>query len=124
MLQGHHGEFVLVWDPKGPAPEAPPGKYKVRTTRIARDNFLISSAGVPEPSIEIGAEKAELKLDETVKFEGHAKRKGARLELGFAIKGADGRGLTVYKDGVRVPVTYKVLAADGAVLAEGTMNYG
>ena len=30
----------------------------------------------------------------------------------------------VYKDGKRVPVTYKVLGKDGAVLAEGTMNYG
>jgi hypothetical protein len=30
----------------------------------------------------------------------------------------------VYKDDRRVPVTYKVLAKDGTLLAEGTMTYG
>ena len=123
MLAGPTGELTLVWDPKGPAPEAPPGTYRVRTTRIARDNFLVSSAGTPEPSLVV-TDKAELKLDETVRFAGHAKRKGGKLQLGFGIKGADGRGMTVYKDDKRAPVTYRVLAEDGQVLAEGTMTYG
>lgn len=123
VLAGHDGEMTLVWDRKSPAPAIPPGKYRIRTTRIVRDNWIISSAGAPEPSLDVN-EKAELKIDETVRFDGHAKREGTRLQLGFSIKGADGRGLTVYKDDVRVPVTYKVLAKDGEVLAQGTMNYG
>ncbi len=112
-----------MWDPKASAPQAPPGKYRVRTTRILRENFLISSTGMPEPSLTVG-EKTELKLDETVRFKCHAKRKGGKLQLGFGISAADGRGLSVYKDDRRVPVTYKILAKDGKVLAEGKMNYG
>ncbi|MFI5403436.1 MAG: hypothetical protein ACHQ1G_10895 [Planctomycetota bacterium] len=112
-----------MWDPKAPAPKAPPGTYRVRTTRILRENFLVSSTGRPEPSHTVG-EKTELKLDETVHFKCHAKRKGAKLQLGFSITAADGRGLSVYKDDRRVPVTYKVLAKDGSVLAEGKMTYG
>ena len=123
MLAGDGGEMTLVWDPKGPAPEAPPGKYRVRTTRISRENFLISAAAGPEPALTV-KDKAELKVDETVRFDGHARIHGKKLDLGFSIKGKDGRGLSVYKDGKRVPVNYKVLAKDGAVLAEGTMNYG
>lgn len=123
MLAGPEGEVMLVWDPKGPAPEAPPGTYRVRATWIARGDFLISAAAGPEPTLTV-KDRAELKVDETVRFGGHAKRQGGKLDLGFSITGSDGRGLTVYKDGTRVPVTYKVLAKDGEVLAQGTMNYG
>jgi hypothetical protein len=123
VLAGEGGDVTLVWDPKGPAPGAPPGKYRVRTTRISRENFLISAAAGPEPTLAV-KDKAELKVDETVRFDGQAKRLGNKLDLGFSIKGKDGRGLSVYKDGKRVPVTYKVLAKDGAVLAQGKMNYG
>lgn len=136
VLAGPNGEVTLAWDPKTPDRALPPGKYRVRTTRIVREDWILSSAGTPEPALAVKdfrkerarlfdvAEPARLEVGETVRFDGHAKREGARLQLGFSIKGADGRGLTVYKDDVRVPVTYKVLAKDGAVLAEGTMNYG
>jgi hypothetical protein len=51
-------------------------------------------------------------------------RKKGRLQLGFGIQGADGRGLSVYRNDKRVPVTYKLLARKGRVLASGGMNYG
>ena len=123
VLAGEGGDVTLVWDPKARAPEAPPGTYRVRSTRIVRESWIISASAGPEPSLTV-KDKAELKVDETVRFDGHAKRHGAKLQLGFSIKAADGRGLTVYKDDRRVPVTFKVLAKDGKVLAQGTMNYG
>jgi hypothetical protein len=123
VLANDNGLITLVWDPKGPAPGAPPGTYRVRSTRITRGNWIISASAGPEPVLTV-KDKAELKVDETVRFEGLAKRRGGKLQLGFNIKGTDGRGLSVYKDGKRVPVTYRVLAKDGAVVAEGTMAYG
>lgn len=123
VLAGPAGERTLVWDPKGPAPELPLGTYRVRTTRILRENFLISSTGMPEPSLAVTG-KAELKLDETVRFRCRATRKGEKLQLGFNISAPDGRGLSVYKDDRRVPVAYKVLGKDGEVLAQGKMTYG
>lgn len=135
VLSGPDGEVTLAWDAKTTEYALAAGKYRVRTTRIVRENWIISSAGAPEPALTVRlcaqparsmdvAETAHLRIDETVRFQCSAKRKGAKLQLGFSINAADGRGLTVYKDDRRVPVTYKVLAKDGTVLAEGTMTYG
>jgi hypothetical protein len=135
VLAGPDGEVTLAFGADAKECALPPGKYRVRTTRIVRENFILSSAGKPEPALEMKecakkarmmdvAETARLQVGETVRFECRAKRHGKKLQLGFMIKGADGRGLSVYKDDKRVPVTYKVLAADGKVLAEGKMTYG
>ncbi|MHC4450497.1 MAG: hypothetical protein ACYS0E_10250 [Planctomycetota bacterium] len=45
------------------------------------------------------------------------------MTLGFGITTKDKRGLSVYRDGKRVPVIYKVFDKKGKVLAQGTMNY-
>ena len=136
MLAGPDGEVALAFGEGAGEYALPPGKYRVRTTRIVREGFILSSAGAPEPSFVVDdprkgpartmdvAETARLEVGDVVRFAAHAKRKGTKLQLGFGIKGADGRGLTVYKDDKRVPVTYRVLAQDGQVLAEGTMTYG
>jgi hypothetical protein len=127
VLAGPDGEVTLAFGAGRPESVLPPATYRVRTTRIARENFLISSVGKPEPALVVeasGKDAVRLEVLEAVRFEGHAKRDGRKLQLGFSIKGADGRGLSVYKDGKRVPVTYKVRDANGAVLAEGTMSYG
>lgn len=136
VLRGKDGDVTLAFGAGAPASVLAPGKYRVRSTRIAREGWLLSSSGAPWPEFVVkDAAKerprlmdvglvARLEVDETVRFDGRARRQGGKLQLGFALKGADSRGLTVYKEGVRVPVTYKVLAKDGAVLALGTMTYG
>lgn len=136
MLRGKDGDVTLAFGAGAPASVLAPGKYRVRSTRIAREGWLISSAGAPWPEFVVKdaakepprlmdvALAARLEVGETVRFEGRAKRQGKKLQLGFVLKGTDGRGLTVYKEGVRVPVTYKVLGKGGERLAEGTMTYG
>lgn len=136
VLAGPDGEVALVFGADAAECVLAPGRYRVRATRIAREGWLVSSSGAPWQEIVVKdaakerarlmdvALTARLEVDETVRFEAHAKRRGPKLQLGFALKGADGRGLTVYKEGARVPVVYKVLGKDGAVLAEGTMTYG
>jgi hypothetical protein len=136
VLRGKDGDVTLAFGADAAPSVLAPGKYRVRATRIVREGWLLSSSGAPWPEFVVKdalkerarlmdvALTARLEVGETVRFEGRAKRQGGKLQLGFALKGADGRGLTVYKEGARVPVTYKVLAADGAVLAEGAMTYG
>jgi hypothetical protein len=129
VLAGPDGELTLTWDAKTTERALPPGEHRVRTTRIEREkdgvHWLVSQAGKPEPELVVKeGEAARLAVDETVRFEGKAKRHGRALQLGFSITGADGRGLSVYKNDKRVPVAYKVVGAHGDVLAEGTMNYG
>ena len=88
-------------------------------------HWFLSSTSPPRESITIKAGRTvRVEVDDAVHFTCRARRKDDRMQLGFAIKGADGRGLSVYKNDRRVPVTYKVLAKDGKVMASGTMNYG
>lgn len=128
MLVGPAGDVTLVWS-KGGKRALPAGTYRVRTTRVERErggmHWFLSSTSPPRESITIKAGRTvRVEVDDAVHFTCRARRKDDRIQLGFAIKGADGRGLSVYKNDRRVPVTYKVLAKDGKVLASGTMNYG
>ena len=40
------------------------------------------------------------------------------------ISGAKEAGLTIYRSGARIPIEYRVLDGDKAVLATGLMEYG
>ena len=69
--------------------------------------------------------KITLEVPNTIHFTGKVKRNGKRqLRLGFGIQSKDRHGLSIYKAGKRVPVTYKVLSSKGTPLARGKMNYG
>ncbi len=67
---------------------------------------------------------AKIDVGATVAFVGHAKMRGAALRLGFSVKSKENRGLSVYRDGARVPMTYEILDAKRKVLATGAMSYG
>jgi hypothetical protein len=127
-LAGPDGDVTLVWK-KGGVRALPAGTYRVRTTRVEREkgdvHWFLSSTSPPREPITVKAGgTVRVAVGDTVHFQPRIRRKDDRMQLGFAIKGADGRGLSVYKNDRRVPVTYKVLAKDGKVLASGTMNYG
>ncbi|MHC4135502.1 MAG: hypothetical protein ACYS0K_11000 [Planctomycetota bacterium] len=114
---------------KGGVRALPAGTYRVRTTRVEREkggvHWFLSSTSPPRERVTVKAGRTvRVAVDDTVHFEPRIRRQDDRIQLGFAIKAADGRGLSVYKNDRRVPVTYKVLAKDGKVLASGTMNYG
>jgi hypothetical protein len=125
---GPDGDVTLVWK-KGGVRALPAGTYRVRTTRVEREkggvHWFLSSTSPPRERVTVKAGRTvRVAVDDTVHFEPRIRRQDDRIQLGFAIKAADGRGLSVYKNDRRVPVTYKVLAKDGKVLASGTMNYG
>jgi hypothetical protein len=129
ILKGKEHDVALVWKGKREARLLAPGYYRVRTTRIVRrkgkDHWFLSQTGPPLPPSPFEQGKTiRIEVGDSVHFKGHVKRKKDRLQLGFGIRGADGRGLSVYKNDKRVPVTYKLLSRDGRTLASGTMNYG
>ena len=101
----------------------------MKTTRIARtlgkSHWFLSQTGPPLPPRQLTPDKAtNIDVGDSVHFTPRVQRKKGRLQLGFGIQGADGRGLSVYRNDKRVPVTYKLLARKGRVLASGGMNYG
>jgi len=131
ILKGPQGDVTLIWsEASAGAPCAvSAGEYRLQTTRVERmqeeTHWFLSSTGAPGNPIGLKAGKTtRIAAGAAVHFKGSAKRHGAELQLRFSIQGADGRGLSVYRDDRRVPVLFKVLGAKGVLLAEGSMNYG
>jgi hypothetical protein len=131
VLAGPKGELTLLWraGDKERRRAVPVGTYRLRTTRVVRkesgeDWFISTSGPAGKPRHLRSGETARLDIDPSVHFNSTVRRKSGRLQLGFTLKGADGRGLSVYRSDRRVPVTYRILSADGRVLGKGKMNYG
>ena len=106
-----------------------PGDWKLRTTRLEREqngeHWFLSSTGPAKKSLHVAKSGAtKIAIGGEVHFKAHAKKNGKRLNLGFGLMTADHSGLSVYRAGKRVPVTYKVLDRKGRVLERGRMNYG
>ncbi len=131
ILQRGDELVSLVWSAKDKDRRRalPAGEYRLRTTRLEREQkgawWFLSSTGPAGRKIEV-AKRAPTKLtiDDEVHFTSIVNRHGKKLQLGFSITGADKRGMSIYRDGKRVPVTYKVLNKKGKVIAKGRMNYG
>jgi len=108
----------------------PSGTYRLRTVRIEKErdgtHWFLSSTGPPGEALAVEAGKtARLDVKAEVHFEAVARRqREGGVQLGFSIRGADGRGMSIYRDDRRVAVSYSLRAEDGSVVAEGTMNYG
>lgn len=132
MLADGDREFNLIWKAgdKQRRRALPPGNYRLRTIRVERmhkdAHWFLSSSGLPGgPRALKGSTTTRIKVGDTVSFAiRRAQRKGEQVMLGFALLGADGRGISVYRDFKRVPVTYRILSRKGKLLAEGAMNYG
>ena len=133
LLTGPDGDVTLVWKDgeKGKARALPPGSYRLRTIRVERvqdgTHWFLSSTGPKGKPMDLAGRRTKrVDVTDTVHFRHQINPdpKSGGLNLGFSIKTADDRGLSIYKDGRRVPVRYEVLAKGGAVLAQGTMKYG
>ncbi len=127
--------FTLVWSSKDTAKTRrralPAGEYRVRTTRIEGQKdgawWFLSSTGPAGEGRKVRVTKRDatkFSIADTVVFEAIVRQHRGKMMLGFSIAGTDGRGLSVYRDGKRVPVAYKILGKKGKTLAQGTMNYG
>ena len=131
ILQRGDRLVSLVWSGKDKDRRRalPVGEYLLRTTRLEREKkgvwWFLSSTGPAKKKVRITNRSGDrLSIDDVVRFRGRVTRRGRELQLGFAITGTDGRGLSVYRAGRRVPVSYEILDGKGKVLARGRMNYG
>jgi len=129
VLQRGDRLMTLHWskDDKDRRRRLAAGEYLVRTMRIERQKegtwWFLSSTGPAKRKLHL-KKGTKLSIDDSVMFRSIARRRGDKLQLGFGITTKDKRGLSIYRDGKRVPVTYRVLDKKGKVLAQGTMNYG
>ncbi len=122
----------LVWTgEKGERREraVPAGDYVVRNYRVHRTDaqgvaWQIWGSGASGRSVKVVAgETASVALDLAVKVAPQAKPKGKDLQVGLAVTGDSGMGLTVVRAKDRVPATYEILGG-GKRLASGDLGYG
>lgn len=105
----------------------PAGKYRIlgihAIDRSRRDQvWHLSTSGRRLGSVEV-TEGAEVpyELDRTVHIEG-ALRDGNRISV--AVRHNSGAGLTIYKDGRRIPMSYRLVDSRKKTLRSGKITYG
>ncbi len=128
---GVGSDFRLRWEPGDDAGRAlPAGTYTVlgyRHVAAADDGkpwiWSTTSPGYRKLLVRAGASvRLDVRRTIDVRARAFRVRGQARVELAFVAE--KGLGHTLYRDGARIAITWQCLDGEGAVLEEGTMDYG
>lgn len=134
MLRDERGRVVrLAWEARGDAEREtndartlPASKYTLIGYRVfdrsrPGEIWQISGSGPKLRTIEIpAAGEVTLALPRTLKI----KQRFDGASAGMEIRGAHAAGVTIYKNGARIPMRYRVLDAADVELTKGSMHYG
>lgn len=122
-------QFRVTWEAKGDNASQPRslpvGGYKVRGYRVLADDasgvpWLLSSSGASLGTFEVSAGNQTLMpSDGSLRLV--KQRRGNTVSV--AVQGHDRAGVTIYRDGKRIPMGYR-LVANGKLVDEGPMAYG
>ena len=134
LLKNEHGHFYrLSWEGErdGKKPRAlPPGSYTLTGYRLIRKDsegrqWFVSatSHGIRKLEVRPGEEQ-KVAIDDTIRIQKALLPAGDRADLRMMIQGEHQSGLSIYRDGKRIPIAYRVTDGRGAVLAQGSMTYG
>lgn len=145
LLKNEHDEYVrLEWpvmdrrSDRASRPRAahdtrrplPPGKYTLTNYRIARRghdgrDWFISATGKNIRQLEVTAgqeQRVELRAEIGMNCRTRPTSQGVDVQV--TIMGEHHAGLTIYRDGKRIPLEFVVTDADGKELASGPLKYG
>lgn len=105
----------------------PAGKYRVlgihAIDRSRRDQvWHLSTSGRRLGTLEVTeGEEVPYELDRTVHIEG-ALQEGKRISV--SVRHTSGAGLTLYRDGRRIPMSYRLVDRRKKTLRSGKITYG
>jgi hypothetical protein len=108
----------------------PPGEYTLTCYRVVRRDaqggeWFISATGHHIRRLVVRAgEEQKIQVDETVRVTGRALPKDGEISIQLKIAGEHGSGLTIYRDGKRIDIGYRVLDGQSKELGRGTLDYG
>lgn len=108
----------------------PPGEYTLTCYRVLRRDakgteWFISATGPRIRRLKVRAgEEQQVKVDDTIHLTGSAHPENGGVEIQLMIAGEKGSGLTVYREGKRIDIGYRLLDAWRKELARGTLKYG
>ncbi len=134
FVRGFDGKLTrLAWEARGEAAREgakartlPAGEYTLVGYRIVdrsrpSEVWHLSGSGLKLRKIEVPA-SGELHIELAPKLS--VKQRFDGSSAGMEIRGADGAGVSIYKNGHRILIGYRVLGEKGEELARGKMNYG
>jgi hypothetical protein len=125
--------FRLAWEARkdearsaAKARTIPAGEYALVGYRIvdrSREGevWFVAGSGAKLRTIEVPA-SGELRIEVGTALSVNRRFDGK--SAGMEIRGADEAGVSIYKNGKRIPIGYRVLGKSGEELARGKMNYG
>ncbi len=129
VLSGKQGLVRLTWKKGQREHYLSPGDYRIRNLRVVekkgKETWFLSSTQPRGRALQVEAgSPLHLRLTRGILFGGKARWKGRELMLGFGLRDSQGRGLSIYRNGKRVPIRYELLSSSGKRLQSGEMNYG
>jgi hypothetical protein len=108
----------------------PPGEYKLTGYRLIRKDakgteWFLSATGhlIRKVSIRAG-ETQKVDIPETVSIRQGLAKRGDRVDVQMSVLGEHHSGLSIYRAGKRIPVSYRIADALGREVARGEMKYG
>jgi hypothetical protein len=125
FLRGADETLRLRWTPddEDRSRAVPAGVYRLFGARVVRQAWMLSTTGAG-PQLDLAAgETHTLGGPTTVQVRLGARRHRAGLGIQLGITHGQA-GLSVYRDGRRILVPYRVLDAAGEELAAGHLEYG
>lgn len=131
LVLGGKEEIAVAWKQgeKEPRRTLPAGDYLVRSTTLVREHegqsWTLCSSMVPGKEMPLAAgATVKAAIDDRLQFSGQADFGRRRLDLGFSLKGIDGRGITLFRGAERPQVTWKAYGKEGNTIAEGALAWG
>lgn len=135
LLKNRAGKFYrLAWPREAAAKDRrralPPGDYTLTEYRLVRRDdqgieWFLSATGPAIRRLTVKAgEELPVPLDETAHVQCRVRRGGDGLNVQGVITGEHHAGMSIYRDGRRIALSYRVSDAQGKELAAGPMKYG
>lgn len=136
LVTDAHGKFFrLLWPAKDGGKEdrrraLSPGKYRltgyhlVRRDTQGKEWFIWVNLHAGRPLTAHAGDSLPVKTDDTITLTCKAKAAVGAVEIMAAVTGDHHAGLTIYKEGKRIPLHYRITGRDNQVLATGTLEYG
>ena len=108
----------------------PPGEYTLTCYRVARRDakevewFISATAPHIRSLIVKAGEEQRVQVDETIQLTGSAQLGDGGVKIQAKFTGAEHSGLSIYREGKRIELGYRLADIQKKQLATGTMHYG
>ena len=132
MRDAHQREIRLSWDKKGQAGETralAPGTYTVVGYRAVKKSddgteWMITATSIDFATLVVkSGEIATVPVPKKILQSGRLARHGSNTNVNMALTYGRG-GVTIYQNGKRIPMPFRVVDASGKTVGSGTIDYG